>query len=100
MSPCMFTPDDLVDAILEELLPRFAGAGPARGAPRSGAPAPPQTPRWKPDPGPRGRPFLTEYDVKKALTPGSRHLTIPKDAIVSPLALDWLALKGIELVHE
>jgi len=28
-----------------------------------------------------------------------KRLTIPKDAIVSPLALDWLALKGVRIVR-
>jgi hypothetical protein len=43
---------------------------------------------------------LTEAVIKKALTPGGRRLTIPRNAIISPLASDWLALKGIEIVRE
>jgi ethanolamine utilization cobalamin adenosyltransferase len=35
--------------------------------------------------------------IKKALTPGAQRITIPEDAILSPLAQDWLALKGIEI---
>ena len=50
--------------------------------------------------GPKGRLFLSEYDIKKRLTPGGSRLTIPKDAIVSPLAQDWLTLKGISVVRE
>jgi hypothetical protein len=48
---------------------------------------------------PRGRLFLSEYDVKKRLTPGAQHLTIPEGAIISPLALDWLVLQGIKVVR-
>ena len=50
--------------------------------------------------GPKGRLFLSEYDIKKRLTGGGTRLTIPKDAIVSPLAQDWLTLKGIAVVRE
>lgn len=82
---------DITDAFLRALAPVRAPA----------APAPPALPE-PPKPGiplQKGRPFLSEYHVRKALTPGSSTLTIPKDAIVSPLALEWLALKGIRIVH-
>jgi hypothetical protein len=48
---------------------------------------------------PPGRLFLSEYDVKKRLTPGAQHLTIPEGAIISPLALDWLVLQGVKVVR-
>ncbi|MBI4386636.1 MAG: hypothetical protein HY551_04585 [Elusimicrobia bacterium] len=85
----MYTHDDLIDAILEDIssLERRSVFLPKTSESRSGA-------------GPRGRPFLTEAEIKKALTPGTQHLTIPRDAIVSPLALDWLALRGIHIVRE
>lgn len=103
--PRMFSDNDLIDAILRELKRREAPSGGATPAtPQNGAkPAPPTPPaRWKftPEPGPKGRPFLTEAVIRKALTPGARHLTIARDAIVSPLALDWLALSGIQLIRE
>jgi len=41
---------------------------------------------------------MTEREVKKALTPGAKDLTIPQDVIISPLAQEWLALKGIKLI--
>lgn len=50
--------------------------------------------------GPKGRLFLSEYDIKKRLTADGTRLTIPKDAIVSPLAQDWLTLRGIAVVRE
>jgi hypothetical protein len=74
----VLTRDDVIDILVSGL----AKAGP-------GAPAPA-----------KGRPFLSEYDIKKRLTPGGNRLTIPGQAIVSPLALDWLTLRGIEIVRE
>ncbi|MBI5245142.1 MAG: hypothetical protein HY922_15880 [Elusimicrobia bacterium] len=107
----MFTRDDLIDAILRRLRESSPASGerpaPARAALPS-APPPdadiarvrertsqaPQPPRFL-----KGRRFLTEHEIKKALTPGARVLTIPTGAIVSPLAQEWLALKGIEIVR-
>ena len=54
---------------------------------------------WK-STGPVGRPFLSEYDIKKRLTPGGMRLTIPGNAILSPLVADWLTLRGIEVIRE
>jgi len=73
--------NDLVDAVLRHLTSgRPAGE---RGA----------------LPSVRGRPFLTDREVRKSLTPETQVLTIPRAAIVSPLALEWLALKGIRIVR-
>jgi len=47
--------------------------------------------------GPKGRCFLSEYEIKKQLTLGGKRLTIPMDSILSPLALDVLTLQGIEI---
>lgn len=43
--------------------------------------------------------FLSEYEIKKALTPGAQQLTIPKEAILSPLAVEWMELKGIRVIR-
>ena len=132
----MFTTDDLVDAIFEEVTrhaplvlpssPSFARGRHAPLAPRaSGASYVPElcegagassVPGLRPGAGasnvpepregswppllPRGRPFLTEHDIKKILISGSQVLTIPRGAIVSPLAHDWLALKGIRVLYQ
>ena len=48
----------------------------------------------------KGRKFLTEFELKRQLTGPSQQLTIPKDAILSPLALEWLALGRIKVVRE
>ena len=80
----MLTRDDLIDLLVAGL----AKAGPAAAAPAvSGAE-------------PKGRPFLSEYDIRKRLTSGGNRLTIPRRSIVSPLAVDWLTLEGIEVVRE
>jgi hypothetical protein len=90
----MLTRDDLIDLLVAGLngpaaapSPPPAGKGPAR-------------PRGLPPPGPAGRPFLTERDIKKRLTGGGKRLTIPKNSILSPLALEWLTLEGIEIARE
>ena len=84
----MLTRDDLIDIIVA-------------GLPKGG-PAAVVSPGAKglPKAGPPGRPFLSEYDIKKRLTAGGSRLTIPRAAIISPLATDWLTLKGIEVIRE
>jgi hypothetical protein len=79
----MLTRGDIVDVFLAYMRP-----APSRGAPRRAASAA------------RRRIFLTEYEVRKSLTPGAKDLTIPKDVIVSPLAQEWLALEGIRIVYK
>jgi hypothetical protein len=94
----MLTRDDLIDVIIAGLTKvRPAPAVPGLAA----APPPPPKarPSGLPPPGPKGRAFWSEYDIKKALTAGGKRLTLPADAIVSPLASDWLTLRGIEIVR-
>jgi len=79
----LLTRDDIIDILV---------AGLAKAKPAAAARA------WKPR-GPEGRPFLSEYDIKKRLTAGGLRLTIPENAIVSPLVTDWLTLRGIEVVR-
>lgn len=79
----MFTRDDLLDLLMSRLRRDAPAAG--RGAPVASPPT-------------RGRPFLSEYDIKRLpLRDGT--LTVPKDAIVSPLAQDWLAFRGIRILR-
>ena len=78
----MLTRDDLIDILT-------AGLAKAKPAARAWAAT-----------GPAGRLFLTEYDIKKRLTAGGLRLTIPGNAILSPLVSDWLTLKGIEVTRE
>jgi hypothetical protein len=81
----VLTRDDLLDILASALAPAKAAAA-----------APPRS-KALPPPGPKGRPFLSEFDIKKRLTPGARTLTLPPDAIISPLVGDWLTLRGIEI---
>ena len=85
-------PDDIKDALLRHLAPP-----PARAAVK---PAAAVSPASVPSSTIIGRVFLTDRDIRKALTPGSRDLTIAKDAIVSPLAQEWLALNGVRIVRK
>ena len=86
-------PDDIKDALLRHLAPPPARAAvnPVAVVPPAAASAPPTLIR---------RVFLTDRDVRKALTPGTRDLTIARDAIVSPLAQEWLALNGVRIVRK
>jgi len=86
----MFKRDDLIDLILSRLK-AGPGPGPAGDAHKE-SPSPYEML-------PKGRIFLTEYEIKKRLTGSELHLTIPKDAIISPLAADWLVLNGIKVVR-
>lgn len=93
----MLTKDDLIDLIVAGLAkagpaPAVSPA-PAKGARGGAAGAPPRANL-------PGRPFLSEYEIKKRLTPTGKRLTIPGNSILSPLALDWLTLRGIEIVRE
>ena len=90
----MLTRDDLIDLLVTGL----AKAGPAKVLSAPSGPA--AAPKAEALRDLNGRPFLTEYEIKKRLTAGSNRLTIPKRSIVSPLALDWLTLQGIEIVRE
>jgi hypothetical protein len=99
----MLTRDDLIDIVMERLL-AASGASGARtqGAPAGGAAAaaPPAPLRGRPADEPRGRRFLSEYDIRKQLTGNSQELRIPRDSIISPLAVDWLTLGRIKIVRE
>jgi hypothetical protein len=91
----VLTRDDLIDLIVAGLAK--AGPAAASSAPEKSAPA---APKGLAPSGPAGREFLSEYEIKKRLTPGGNRLTIPRHSIVSPLALDWLILRGIVIVRE
>jgi hypothetical protein len=85
----VFTRDDLIDFLVGRLGPGApAGAGPVKEGlfPNTMLP--------------KGRIFLSEFEIKKRLTVSGEHLTIPKEAIISPLAVDWLTLKGIKITRE
>jgi len=93
----MLTRDDVIDIIVERLQRAGGGAPPAPAA----RPLPPPAPaRRKLDEEVRGRQFLSEYDIRKQLTGNSQELKISKNAIISPLAEDWLTLRRIKIIRE
>ncbi len=93
----MLTQDDLVDLLVEHLKAKLS-APPKPGASTTGAAAlVPRVSRLEARTG--GRLFLSEYDVRRRLN-GGKTLKIPRGAIVSPLAQEWLALKGVAVVEE
>ena len=97
----MFTQDDLIDAIMEAL--RGTPSGLNLNLSPLGSDGKPKglAERVRPEGGrPLGRQFLSEYDIRRRLTADALELRIPLGAIVSPLALDWLSLKGIRIVEE
>jgi hypothetical protein len=90
----LFTQNDLIDCIIGHLADNSLDKRPS-------LPASPNKPgRWVSPEIAKGRLFLSEYDIRRRLTAGQTRLTIPKEAIVSPLAVDWLILKGITVARE
>ena len=83
----MISADDLVDVVWENLKPRRDKAciAPKAVAGDSAVRA--------------GRLFLSEHEIKKMITK-DKILRVPADAILSPLAQDWLFLDGIQVVRE
>ena len=43
--------------------------------------------------------FLSDLELRKKLAPGARSITVAHNAIISPLALDWLDYDGIEIIR-
>lgn len=71
----MFTKNDLVDAIFEKLNMN------------------------KSDEKPVNRIFLSDWEMRKMLQPGASEIRIPANAIISPLALDWIEFKKIKIIR-
>jgi hypothetical protein len=44
--------------------------------------------------------FLTDRDLRAMRAPGEKHITVPKGALISPLARDWIDFEGIEIRYE
>ena len=82
----MFNEGDFVDLLIRHF-------SPARS--REAAPAPAEKPAR---PRAAARVFLSEREIRAMLAPGSRRLEVPPGAIVSPLAQEWLALQGVDVV--
>lgn len=76
----MLTPDDLADALWEHLRPP---AVPPRRAVRE----------WERELS--ARRFLSDREVRLRVPADAREVVLPRGAIVSPLALEWLEFKKI-----
>jgi hypothetical protein len=48
---------------------------------------------------PKGKKFLTEYEVKQMIKGGAREITVSANAIISPLAQELLEAKGIKVAR-
>ena len=92
----MLTRDDLIELIVSHLI-KEGGATEAAGP--SAAPGA-SAKKGAANAEPRGRRFISEYELRRLIKPGASRVVVPKGAIVSPLALDWLVLKGIALERE
>lgn len=79
----MLTRGAIVDIIAEHLRPR-PGAAPA----------------VKKVPELRKRVFLSDWELRRLYRPGDRTVTVPADAILSPLSLDWLDYEGVRVVRK
>lgn len=81
----MLTRGDIADALYERLFRDRPGEAPAR--PTKKAP-------------PAKKAFLSDWELRRMMKPGQKRLAVPANAIVSPLALDWLDYNGVEIVRE
>ncbi|MDT8287500.1 MAG: hypothetical protein RQ748_10345 [Elusimicrobiales bacterium] len=81
----MLTRGDIADALYERLFRDRPGEAPARPAKK----APPAK-----------KVFLSDWELRRMMKPGQKRLAVPANAIVSPLALDWLDYNGVEIVRE
>lgn len=56
-----------------------------------------------PVPAKPGRPqkkvFISDWELRRLFKPGARSVTVPANAIISPLSLDWLNYDGIKVVR-
>lgn len=45
------------------------------------------------------RVFISDWEIKRMVVPGRRTVTVPANAIISPLSQDWLDYDGIEVLR-
>lgn len=43
--------------------------------------------------------FVSDWELKRLYKPGARSVTVPANAIISPLSLDWLEYNGVEVLR-
>lgn len=79
----MLTRGAIADIIAEHLRPRPAAP-----------PAVKKVPELK------KRTFLSDWELRRLYRPGDRAVSVPADAILSPLSLDWLEYEGVRVVRK
>jgi hypothetical protein len=104
----MFSEDDLIDIIVEAVA-RRASPVDWRAAPRPASPITPRQGKWgfhvqKPFNAPwtslpMKRPFVSEH-MARQLAKDKKEIRLPKGAILSPLAEEWLVLHGVSVRRE
>lgn len=43
--------------------------------------------------------FISDWELRRLYKPGDRSVTVPANAIVSPLSLDWLDYNGVAVLR-
>jgi len=43
--------------------------------------------------------FLSDFELRKKIAAGAKSISVPANAIISPLALDWLDYDGIKIIR-
>lgn len=79
----------LTKGAVEDLIMEHLSRGTADGrsaAPRAKAPA-------------VRRVFLSDWELRRLYRPGAKSVTVPANAIISPLSLDWLDYNGITVIR-
>ena len=62
-------------------------------------PAPGAAPAMKKVPELKKKVFLSDWELRRLYKPGARAVTVPANAILSPLSLDWLDYDGITVLR-
>ncbi|MDD2806020.1 MAG: hypothetical protein PHV33_10730 [Elusimicrobiales bacterium] len=62
-------------------------------------PAPGAVPAVKKVPALKKRIFISDWELRRLYTPGARMVSVPANAILSPLSLDWLDYDGVKVLR-
>lgn len=80
----MLTKGAIEDLIMQHLS-RSAGGGAAPALKKQGQPV--------------KKVFLSDWELRRLYRPGCKDVTVPANAIISPLSADWLDYDGIRVVY-
>ena len=62
-------------------------------------PAPGAAPAARKVPELKKKVFLSDWELRRRYKPGEKTVTVPANAIVSPMSLDWLEYNGIAVLR-